>query len=337
MKTLIAEDNPELRRLLKELLGRWGYQVLVARDGAEAWQLLQAFDPPQLAILDWKMPGMDGPEICRQIRQQQDRPYSYIVLLTSQHRDEDLITGMDAGADDYVTKPFNHNELRVRLRAGRRIIELQNELMATRETLQHKASHDSLTGLWNHGEIMGILRQELARAKRREKHLGVIMADLDNFKKVNDGYGHLVGDEVLRAVVQRMQALVRPYDSIGRYGGEEFIMVLPECCRECGYTLAERVRLSVCDEPIATSEGPIPVSISLGVVSAGGDGLSDEKTVLKAADAALYRAKQSGRNRVELAGEPVTSLSEAASPAPNPPPDPFLPPDTNRPPEQDHP
>jgi len=309
MRILLAEDNLGLRRLLEDLLARWGYQVLTALDGSEAWQLLQSCDAPQLAILDWKMPGMDGPELCRKVRQQ-DRPYTYIVLLTSQQGDEDLITGMDAGADDYVTKPFNHNELRVRLRAGRRIVELQNELMATREVLQHKASHDSLTGLWNHGEIIGLLRQELARARRREEPLGVVMADLDNFKKINDSYGHLVGDEVLRSVVQRMQAQIRPYDSIGRYGGEEFLMVLPECCRECSATLAERVRLSICSEPIATSEAAIPVSISLGVVSVVSDWDWDENAVIKAADAALYRAKQSGRNRVELAANPPLQLPD---------------------------
>ncbi|OGU07371.1 MAG: diguanylate cyclase response regulator [Geobacteraceae bacterium GWC2_58_44] len=303
MRILMAEDDPDFRRLLEDMLVRWGYQVVIARDGEEAWQLLQAGDAPQLAIFDWMMPGMDGVEICRKMRQQIDRPYTYILLLTSQQREEDLVTGMDAGADDYVTKPFKHNELRVRLRAGRRIIELQNELVATREILQHRASHDSLTGLWNHGEILGILRQELARVKRRGDYMSVIMADLDNFKRINDSYGHMVGDEVLRSTVQRMQTLVRSYDSIGRYGGEEFLFVLPECCVECCATLAERVRLSICSDDIDSSEGKIAVTISLGVASSGKRGGWDEEELIKAADAALYRAKEKGRNRVEMALE----------------------------------
>jgi len=306
MRILVAEDDPGLRRLLQEILAYWGYEVVVARDGFEAWQVLQADDAPQLAVFDWMMPGIDGVEICRKVRQVQDRPYTYILLLTSQQRDEDVVTGMEAGADDYLTKPFRHNELRVRLRAGRRIIELQNELLTAREILEHKASHDSLTGLWNHEEILGILRQELARGERSGDCLSVIMTDIDHFKSVNDTYGHMVGDEVLRSVVQRMQSLVRSYDFIGRYGGEEFLFVLPGCCGECTVAFAERLRLRVAGGSIDTSEGMIRVTISLGLASSAIKGGWDADSLVKAADAALYRAKQGGRNRVEAAADMET-------------------------------
>ena len=301
MKILLADDDPGFRQLLQDILQSWGYDVVVARDGNEAWQALQEEGAPQLAICDWMMPGMAGVDVCRKVRQELHEPYRYILLLTSQQRDEDIVTGMEAGADDYITKPFNHNELRVRLRAGRRIIELQNELLAARKTLEHKASHDSLTGLWNHEEILSILRQEVAREERRGDCLSVIMVDIDHFKKVNDTYGHMVGDEVLRLTVQRMHKLVRSYDFIGRYGGEEFMFVLPECCGECTAGFAERVRLSICSESMDTSGGMISISISLGVASSGKNRGWDADAMVKAADAALYRAKEKGRNRVEVA------------------------------------
>ncbi|MBC7962103.1 MAG: diguanylate cyclase [Steroidobacteraceae bacterium] len=301
MKILIAEDDPAFRQLLEDILVTWGYEVVVTRDGNEAWQALMAKDAPQLAILDWKMPGMEGIEICRQFRKDAKENYTYIILLTSQQRDEELVIGMEAGADDYVIKPFKHNELRVRLRAGRRIIELQNELLAAREILYEKATHDSLTGLLNHEEILGILDKELARSERDGVCVSVIMADIDHFKRVNDTYGHLAGDEVLRITTQKMLSMERPYDSIGRYGGDEFIVVLPECCIECAAALAERLRSCINRDSVDTSEGMIPVTISLGVATSGKDGKRDGHSLIKVADAALYKAKENGRNRVEIA------------------------------------
>jgi PleD family two-component response regulator len=241
MRILIAEDDPAYRQLLNEVLVKWGYDVVVARDGNEAWEALLTKDAPQLAILDWKMPGMEGVEVCRKIRNDDEKKYTYIILLTSQQRDEDLVIGMEAGADDYIFKPFKFNELKVRLRAGRRIVELQNELMAARDVFQEKSTHDSLTGLFNHEEILGIIDKELARFERDGICVSIIMADIDHFKTVNDTHGHLAGDVVLRIVAQKMHSMMRLYDSIGRYGGEEFLLILPECCLECASTFAERL------------------------------------------------------------------------------------------------
>jgi diguanylate cyclase (GGDEF)-like protein len=301
MRILIAEDDPSFRRLLQEKLNMWGYDVVVAENGNAALQILQSEDPPRLAMLDWMMPGMHGIEVCRKVRENTNEPYTYIILLTSQQSDEDIVTGMEAGADDYIIKPFKHNELRLRLRAGRRIIELQSELIAARDTFRTKASHDSLTGLWNHEEILHILTQELSRAEREEKCVGVIMADIDFFKKINDTYGHLAGDAVLHSTAGKLQSLMRSYDYIGRYGGEEFLVILPECCLECVAGFAERLRLSVSSKSIDTPEGLIPVTISFGVATSSKDRKRDAESLVKAADEALYRAKENGRNRVEVA------------------------------------
>jgi diguanylate cyclase (GGDEF)-like protein len=300
MKILIAEDDPVFRRLLKERLVAWGYDVVEARDGNEAFQALQAEDAPRLAILDWMMPYMEGIEVCRKVREELQEPYTYIILLTANQQEEYLVTGMDAGADDYIFKPFRHNELKVRLRAGRRIIELQNELITAREIIRQKASQDSLTGLLNHEEILGVLGKELARGDRDLTSVGIIMADIDHFKSINDTYGHMAGDAVLRSTSRLLQSTMRPYDSVGRYGGDEFIIILPECDSESVALFAERARVLISSAAIDTPDGKIPVTISSGVATSGKE-MWDAYSLIKAADRALYRAKADGRNRVEVA------------------------------------
>ena len=314
MRILIAEDDQVSRRLLEAHLGKWGYQVVAARDGDEAWRILESGDPPRLAILDWMMPGMDGTELCRRVRAEGREPYTYLILLTALSGEENLLAGMYAGADDYLTKPFKVNELRVRLRAGRRIVDLQDELIAAREALRVKAAHDPLTGLWNHEEIIGNLQRELVRARRGGQAVAAIMADIDHFKLVNDNFGHLAGDAVLRAVAEKMLQRMRPYDAVGRYGGEEFLVVLPGCDRAGAEALADRLRLSICSAPFDTSEGLIPVTVSLGVaVTRAGE--HDAAALVRAADQALYLAKENGRNRVEV-GEVEVRLSRGEGAAP---------------------
>jgi diguanylate cyclase (GGDEF)-like protein len=301
MEILIAEDDPVFRNLLEMILVKWGYNVVVVENGDDALRILQSEDSPRLAILDWMMPGLKGVEVCRKVREKRIDPYTYIILLTSNQREEDLVTGLEAGADDYITKPFKHNELQLRLRAGRRIIELQNELILARDSFRTKASHDSLTGLWNHAEILQILAQELSRAEREEKCVGVIMADIDFFKKINDTYGHLAGDVVLRSTASKMHSLMRSYDSIGRYGGEEFLIILPDCCSDYTATFAERLRLCISSDSFDTPEGMIPVTISFGVTTSCKERNRNADFLVKCADEALYRAKENGRNRVEVA------------------------------------
>jgi two-component system, cell cycle response regulator len=301
VKVLIAEDDMVSRRLLEATLTRWGYAVVVTRDGAAAWEVLQGADAPPLAILDWMMPGMDGVEVCRKVRQRGQEPYIYLLLLTTKGRKENIIAGLDAGDDDYLTKPFNPHELQVRLRTGRRIVTLQAELIEAREKLRIQATHDPLTGVWNRRAILEMLGNELARSRRDGLPVAVAIADLDYFKRINDTYGHVVGDMVLCEAVNRMRALLRPYDAIGRYGGEEFLIVLPSCTSQDAFRLAERLRVGISQEPVDIHGGTVDITSSLGVAASDAIALLDATALINAADAALYRAKAGGRNRVELA------------------------------------
>lgn len=298
MRILIADDSAVSRRLLEATLRKWNYDVIVAGDGNQAWEVLQQEHPPQLAILDWMMPGRTGLELCRLVRRKKTDHYTYILLLTSKSQREDLIAGMDAGADDYVTKPFDQHELRVRLRAGLRIIELQKELLAAQEALREQATHDSLTRIWNRPAILDILHNELSRAARQNTGLGLVMVDIDNFKRVNDTHGHAAGDAVLREAVLRMQASVRPYDSLGRLGGEEFLVLFAGCDGEQTAGLAERMRLALSSEPVCNSRGSIWVTASFGVTAARGSDNLTVEALLHVVDEALYKAKDSGRDRV---------------------------------------
>jgi diguanylate cyclase (GGDEF)-like protein len=299
VRILVAEDDPVSRYLLEAFLVKWGYEVIVAADGVEAWQALQHDNAPQLALLDWMMPGMDGVEICRRVRKRAAEPYTYILLVTAKGQKQDILEGLEAGADDYLTKPFDPQELRARLRVGRRILELQEQLIQAREELRAQATHDPLTGLWNRAAILETLQRELARAERQRTPVAIIMADVDHFKQINDAYGHLAGDAVLGEVSQRMRAAIRSYDAIGRYGGEEFLIVTSGCDVTIALKLAERVRSCVSREPINIAGGTFPATLSLGVAASSEAGDADQ--LVRAADAALYRAKNSGRNRVELA------------------------------------
>jgi diguanylate cyclase (GGDEF)-like protein len=297
MRILAAEDDPVFSTVLRMVLTGWGYDVLAARNGIEALELLQSDEAPRLAILDWEMPGMDGVEICQRIRAENRGPYIYILLLTA--RKNDLVEGMDSGADDYLTKPLNAHELRVRLRAGRRIVDLQEELLRTREALREQATHDALTGLLNRPTVLERLRNEVARACRENQPISVLMVDLDRFKLINDTYGHLAGDTVLREVAQRMTSAVRRYDAVARYGGEEFLIVLAGCDDETARSQAERVRIAVGDGPVLYGDTGVPVTCSIGVSCRRQVLPGDVESLIRESDVALYQAKRRGRNRVE--------------------------------------
>jgi diguanylate cyclase (GGDEF)-like protein len=305
MKVLAAEDNPVFQTMLRNLLTKWGYEAVIVSDGDQAWRHLEGPDPPPLAILDWMMPGADGVELCRRVRASVREPYIYIILLTARTQSEDLVEGIEAGADDYLTKPFNAHELHARLRAGQRILDLQKELLAARETLRQQAMQDALTGLWNHGAIFELLDKELARTAREHTSVAVLMVDLDHFKSVNDAHGHLAGDVVLKEAVQRMKNLVRRSDFIGRYGGEEFLVVLPNCDSVDATAQAERLRQALAASPVDLPGGSLTITASIGVACASGSQIPRVDTLVREADEAMYLAKKNGRNRVEFAGQPV--------------------------------
>jgi len=294
MKVCIADDDKFNRVALKKMLSNWGFDVVTAGNGAEAWEIMQDDESPRLVILDWVMPEIDGVEVCRRIRQkfQSDNDYRFIILLTAQGSKADIVEGLTAGADDYVTKPFDPHELQMRIRAGKRIIELQ-------EKLRFNAMHDPLTGILNRGAVLERLYSELARSRRENQPMTLAMLDLDHFKVVNDTHGHLAGDEVLRETTRRIKNIVRDYDIVGRYGGEEFLIVIPGADRESALTVYERIREGIGARAMETTVASLVVTASMGVAEY--DGIMSDQELIQLADDALYRAKDQGRNRVVCA------------------------------------
>jgi diguanylate cyclase (GGDEF)-like protein len=301
VKILIADDDALSRRLLEKTLLRAGYEVTPVANGRQAVENLVGADAPRLALLDWMMPEFDGPAVCREIRKRRDQSYVYMVLLTSRESKEDVVAGLESGADDYLIKPFVADELKARLRTGERILHLEDSLVEAREQMRFKATHDDLTSLWNRGVILDLLGRELTRSQRENVCTTIILGDLDHFKNVNDTYGHLVGDQVLREVARRLLLSVRSYDFVGRYGGEEFLTVLNNCRPDSALGRAEQIRKCICTRPVHTDAGPLEVTMSLGVLLSCDWGHRPAEELINEVDAALYAAKTEGRNRVKLA------------------------------------
>ncbi len=312
MQVLVVEDSAVYRKLIRDCLDGWGFGVTIAKTGSEAWGFLQQPDCPKLVLLDWVLPDIDGIELCKRVRQAgSSRPYVYIILLTRRSGRQNLLSAMEAGVDDYLAKPFNELELKAQLLVGKRILDLQDELISARESMRHAATHDSLTGLMNRVEILDALHRELERAEREHKPVGVILADIDHFKDVNDSLGHLFGDEALKGIAQRLRAVLRGYDSIGRYGGEEFLLILPGCDLPTTLLRSKQLCGSVAATPVASSGLERVITMSMGV--AIGSGNTDVEALVNEADLGLYAAKQKGRNRVEhvenlQSGEPLVPL-----------------------------
>lgn len=299
MKVLIAEDDLTSRALLRRVVAQWGYETLVLSDGQEAWEALMEDDAPRLAVLDWMMPTLDGVEVCRRVRSIETSNPPYIILLTSRADKGDIVTGLEAGANDYVGKPFDRDELRARLLVGQRYVELNAKLLQTQCALEKQALTDVLTGAMNRRAILRRLEEEIARADRQGTTLGVGLLDVDHFKDVNDTHGHAVGDAVLQAIVERTTAGMRAYDAFGRFGGEEFLIVLPGAGPTEIQQILERVRQAIRDSPIECAGETVEVTVSIG-----GASRSDESVdaLTRVADGALYEAKERGRNQIVMSG-----------------------------------
>lgn len=293
MKILLVEDSYIERHKVGSHLTDWGFEHVCVSSGMDAVKLLEGPNPPDLALLDWVLPGMDGIDVLRRIRKPNQSSYIYTVMLTAKNQKKDRQTAMDAGADDYLTKPIDATELRSRIMVGKRILELQ-------QSLRFAATHDFLTNLLNRPEIVAALERELSRGGREDKPAAVIMADIDHFKRINDTLGHAAGDEVLKEIGRRLKADLRPYDVVGRYGGEEFLIILPGCNLAHGARRADIIRALVAKDPIPTQFGTSSATISMGVTATSSVRDASAAEILREADISLYAAKKNGRNRVEI-------------------------------------
>jgi diguanylate cyclase (GGDEF)-like protein len=303
MRILIVEDDVRQRELLQKMFERKGYEALTAPDGQTALDILQR-EPVRLVITDWAMPNMDGLSLIRHIRSARLTSYTYLIVLTGLNSPDHVVGGLEAGADDYITKPFTLRELQLRVAIGERIIRLETQLREARDQLAMLATRDNLTGLLNRHGLQERVGALLSQAARERKPLGVILLDIDHFKRINDQFGHAAGDEVLRWVGATLLQSVRPYDCVARWGGEEFLVLLPGAPLTIAATVAERLRRNISAADFVLSMGQaLPVRISLGVTSTLSVQQFDLSALAQQADTALYQAKQQGRNRVCVYGE----------------------------------
>lgn len=298
-RILLVDDEPTQRLIMARLLKRAGYEVETAGDGREALAKVEAGDF-QLMITDWEMPEMDGIALCSAVRALQNKAYVYIILLTARDAIEHVVTGLQAGADDYLTKPVIEPELMARLNTGKRIVTLERSLRMANDENRRLSITDPLTGVYNRRHLMDQLPREIERAARYGRQLSVVMCDVDHFKKINDTHGHHIGDEVLKWFVANLHKTMRGADWVARYGGEEFVIVLPETNVSCGAVAAEHLRAQIAADPFNDGKTNFSVSASFGVsgwqdrVPAG----STLDALMAKCDAAVYESKDAGRNRV---------------------------------------
>ncbi len=303
MKILIAEDDLVSSKLLKKILETQGYDVLTAKDGQEGWEIFQKEkEDIGLAVIDWIMPRMDGLKLCQKIKKFQVPYYIYVIFLTGKVDIDNVVEGLESGADDYLTKPFNKRELLSRINVGKRFVQLQQKLREANNKLYLLAITDGLTKILNRKAFLERLEEELSRMSRENSFFCLIMFDIDHFKRINDEYGHLAGDKILVEIVRRIKSQLRSYDIIGRYGGEEFLVGISGADEELGVKIAEKFRTCICEKHFDYNNKIINISISLGVdcqkIKTNDNITQLLEILIKRVDDALYKAKETGRNKV---------------------------------------
>jgi two-component system, cell cycle response regulator len=299
LRIVVADDSAVYRKLVEDTLAHEQYAVFSGKNGREAVALVDAHQPA-VVITDWEMPDITGLQLCKQIRRDRDS-YTYIILLTSNTEKNQIIEGLAAGADDYLTKPFHPGELLARVAVGRRIAELHRQIQSKNKLLEELALTDSLTGLPNRRAVEHWATRELKGAERHGFSFWVVMADLDRFKNVNDTYGHDVGDFVLKKFAELLKANTRSSNMCGRIGGEEFVLVLTHIGKEDVLTAIERIRRQLEQESFAVGASTLSITASFGISGPEGRSMPQFNELLRAADTALYAAKRGGRNRIEFA------------------------------------
>jgi len=302
LKILVVDDEQMDRRLVEKTLNRLGHDVILAENGEAAWKKIQE-EPIRFVITDWNMPLMSGIQLIKKIRSTTLPGYVYTILVTANSKNEDIVKGLYAGADDYLTKPFNPTELEARVAVGERVLALEDSLMQANNQLAQLAMVDSLTGLLNRRAIYKFTRGELERARRVFEPISVIFLDIDKFKNVNDEHGHLTGDEALKLIARVIKERSRAYDGIGRWAGDEFLVVLPGTTTEEAKNAAMRIIEGIHSTKLALPEGgELSLASSAGVATlskmTGAADLLD--MLIQGADEALYRAKEAGGNQVEI-------------------------------------
>lgn len=301
MPVLIVEDEQITESMLTSALASWGYAPLSVRTAEEAEDMLEADSSIRLMILDWRLPGMNGLNFCRSLRQSSDTRYIYTIVLTSRESMDDQIEALEAGADDFLRKPFDPTELRLRLRAGARIARLQEQMERTLKLVDRKASNDSLTGAPNREAVLSLLFKELARQKRHHLDLSVLTVDIDRFQEINEAHGFAVGDFVLREFCSRMMTSLRIHDSCGRIGSDTFLIVLPETSAANAINCATRLQKDLCGDPVQLDDRSVWLSCSIGVASVESESTATALSTVSLANDAMYRAKSQGGNCIRLA------------------------------------
>lgn len=296
MRVLIAEDDATSGMILESIIKKWSYTPVVVRDGEKAWEIMRSQNAPRLVILDWQMPGMSGINVCRKIRSLKTSDPPYIIVLTTRGEKKDIVTALESGANDFISKPYDPDELKARLNVGKRMLQLQSALLDALSALEHEAMHDPLTGIYNRRAIIMMLEKEMARARREKTNLYIGMCDLDHFKKINDTHGHKAGDDAIVDFTKCAGKVMRISDHIGRYGGEEFLLIIPGSSGQGPGEVFDRICRSVRKNTTQADGRKINFTVSIGVASFSGNNNVDH--ILKSADKALYHAKNSGRDQV---------------------------------------